>query len=94
MAIFKSHCYYARTHKSLIEAAIKYLPQYVFDCWHIQPTFEVIDSLLDDEEVQLIISYEDPNKHYLQIASDGRLAFDLAEAFVNGWLLAKGEFLD
>ncbi len=94
MAIFNMHCCYDRTHKSIVEEAIKYLPQYVFACWHIQPTFEVVDSPLDDDDLQLIINYEDPDKLYSQIASDGHLAFDLAEAFVNGWLLAKGEFLD
>jgi hypothetical protein len=87
-------CYYYRKHQLLIEEAIKHLPEVVFDCWHIIPTFKIdIDTGCDDDEFKFVMEYDDP-KDDQNTVNHGHEAFSLAQAFISGWILAKGETLE
>lgn len=88
-------CYYNRRHKPLIEEAIKHLPEVVFDCWKIIPVFkaEIDEGLCDDDEFRFVMDYDDP-KDDQKTVNNGHEAFNLAQAFISGWLLAKGESLE
>lgn len=83
-----------RRHKTIVEEAIKHLPEVVFDCWHIIPVFkvEIDEGLCDDDEFRFVMEYDDP-KDDQNTVNNGHEAFSLAQAFISGWILAKGETL-
>lgn len=87
-------CYYNRKYKPAIEEAIEYLPEVVFDCWKIIPSFKIeIDDECDDDDFRFVMEYDDPNDDQ-DTVNNGHDALSLAQAFITGWLLAKGENLN
>ena len=91
--MYSLHCYQNRQYKAMVEEAIKHLPDCVFDHWHIVPIFVIsIDDDCDDDEYKFTMNYDDPDDNQLTV-QHGHEAFDLAQAFIAGWLLAKGESL-
>lgn len=85
--MFTCCTFYKKKYKSLIKKALEVFNDSIFLCWKTYPEFKIVnvaDEYLDGmDEIELHICYSNP-AHPESECEAGHLAFDLAQAFIEG----------